>query len=68
MIDLRADGVPAPEPVSAVLQQSCRLSAKSSKLLRNLLKHGGSSMISLGQQGRAVQDAQNGRPARPQAS
>jgi len=34
MIDLRADGVPAPDPVSAVLQHSGRLSAKS----RNLLK------------------------------
>jgi hypothetical protein len=68
MIVLRADGAAALDPISAVLQQSFGLSAKSSKLLRNSLKHGGSSMISLGQQGSTVQDAQNGRPARPQAS
>jgi hypothetical protein len=66
MIILRADGAAAIDAVPAVLQQSGRLSAKSSKLLRNLLKYGGNSMISLGQQESTVQDAQNGRPARPQ--
>jgi hypothetical protein len=45
MIILRADGAAAIDAISAVLQRSGRLSAKSSKLLKNLLWHGGNSMV-----------------------